>query len=436
MIVGICGPILRGVEPDDPWMLPAKQLFIPKGQIGFRENGDEEDPTHKTNLSMQQGLNPTPANSQPTATADKGAPASPEEPQALKPERIVSNVTDLSGKSLSTVDLDRQNTPLGGFKVMLTTEQDETTKIFSQSIRAGRPLEFLEGLPGAESNSLSGGRSKTSYGSLGGARSRRTLGSLDPTNEEDVLKYTKLSTSGLRKSIIKREIDKDPEEGTGPDVEIGKARRCCKYCLHYFYWPLRMLLKVTCPDCAHETNYACFYPITFLMSLVWIALFGFIMTTVMNHWVVNLGISKAAPIFGAFVFSFMLRIPDVVDSLLVAAKGYGTLAITNAFGSQTLGLCIGIGGVWLVKGLANMHWVVLQEAEDGTDVGYTLSVVAVVQLIALVPLCTIWTWNWCRRRRGEKGTHLQKRHGWILKVIFLLVKIGFFAFCFSVGLVV
>ena len=42
------------------------------------------------------------------------------------------------------------------------------------------------------------------------------------------------------------------------------------------------------------------------------------------------------------------EIPDLIQSVTVARRGYGSMAVSNAIGSQIINICIGLGLPWTI----------------------------------------------------------------------------------------
>ena len=116
-------------------------------------------------------------------------------------------------------------------------------------------------------------------------------------------------------------------------------------------WPLRMLFMITCPNCEEGSKYDWLYPITFLVSFVWVAFFSFIISTVVERWV-HLGISNGSALggewYGLVLISIGAEIPDAIQSVTVARRGYGSMAVSNAIGSQIINILIGLGLPWMI----------------------------------------------------------------------------------------
>jgi hypothetical protein len=66
--------------------------------------------------------------------------------------------------------------------------------------------------------------------------------------------------------------------------------------------PLKWLLALTCPECAHDAPGAARYPITLVASFLWVALFSTTIAAIVTRW------------------GSMLRIPTATLGLCVIAS--------------------------------------------------------------------------------------------------------------------
>jgi len=52
--------------------------------------------------------------------------------------------------------------------------------------------------------------------------------------------------------------------------------------------------------------------------------------------------------FGLTLVALGAEVPDTIQSISVAKRGYGSMALSNCIGSQIVNLCIGLGVSWFV----------------------------------------------------------------------------------------
>lgn len=110
--------------------------------------------------------------------------------------------------------------------------------------------------------------------------------------------------------------------------------------------PLHLLFFLTCPNCEEGSGTEYLYGLTFFMSFVWVSVFSFLLSSVIERWVVVSGVSMA--VFGLLLVSLGAEIPDTIESVSVAKKGYGSMAVSNCQGTQVINIAIGLGLSWLM----------------------------------------------------------------------------------------
>lgn len=134
--------------------------------------------------------------------------------------------------------------------------------------------------------------------------------------------------------------------GHGSDDGSHEEHGPCSSLWHLTAWPLEFLFWITCPPCEIGTPYQNYWPITFLVSFTWVALFSFCLSSVIERWVHVTEMPMA--FFGLLLVSAAAQIPDGLESLAVARKGYGSMAVSNCLGTQTINIGLGLGLPWLI----------------------------------------------------------------------------------------
>lgn len=114
--------------------------------------------------------------------------------------------------------------------------------------------------------------------------------------------------------------------------------------------PLDLLFALTCPECSHDGPGARWYPLTFVTSFLWISLFSMVISAVVSHWG---ALSGVPPTFlGLAIIAIGAEVPDCIQSVTVAKRGYGSMAVSNSFGSQIINILIGLGMPWAISNAA------------------------------------------------------------------------------------
>jgi len=117
--------------------------------------------------------------------------------------------------------------------------------------------------------------------------------------------------------------------------------------------PLIILFDYTCPNCEVGEKYEKWYLFTFFTTLVWVAAFSFLLSSVVERWVHLSGVPMV--FFGLILVSLGAEVPDTIESVSVAKKGYGSMAVSNCQGTQVINICIGLGLTWLMTTLSQGH---------------------------------------------------------------------------------
>lgn len=117
--------------------------------------------------------------------------------------------------------------------------------------------------------------------------------------------------------------------------------------------PLNLLFDWTCPDCELGHPYEGYYLVTFFVSLFWVSCFSFLLSSIVERWVNLSGVPMI--FFGLILVSLGAEIPDTIESVTVARKGYGSMAVSNCQGTQVINICLGLGAPWLFTTLGGQQ---------------------------------------------------------------------------------
>jgi len=142
------------------------------------------------------------------------------------------------------------------------------------------------------------------------------------------------------------------------------------------------------------------YRISFVLSIVYIAILSWFMVDIAVFVAHGLGIPEA--IIALTILAAGTSVPDLMSSVIAAKKGYGGMAVSNAIGSNTFDILIGLGFPWLVYSLWNKTSVSV-----GTEnlLSSMILLFATVFLLALILI-------------GKKF-NISKKEGWILVSIYI-----------------
>ena len=145
--------------------------------------------------------------------------------------------------------------------------------------------------------------------------------------------------------------------------------------------PMKFAFSITCPDCSQGAKYETFYAVTLLMGFLWVSLFSYAISEVIEAWESKLGVSTI--ILGITLVAVGGEIPDTIQSLAVAKKGYGSLAVANCVGAQVVNICVGLGLPWLLSALWGQPVVLAGHAEVQTLVWFHVAGITFFSSITL-----------------------------------------------------
>lgn len=140
-----------------------------------------------------------------------------------------------------------------------------------------------------------------------------------------------------------------------PDVCVEDASDSKKsLCSLAFLYPVRYAVDWTCPDCRLFQPREKWYWLTFLTSFGWISFFSFLITLVVQRWIILINLPSASALFGVVLVAVGAEIPDLVNAITIARRGLGGMALSACLGSQVVNICLGIGMPWLTTQLLGL----------------------------------------------------------------------------------
>ncbi|XP_029289218.1 LOW QUALITY PROTEIN: sodium/potassium/calcium exchanger 1 [Cottoperca gobio] len=143
------------------------------------------------------------------------------------------------------------------------------------------------------------------------------------------------------------EEDEDEEEGDKEDeplsLEWPDTRR--KQATYLFLLPIIFPLWLTVPDVRNQKSRK-FFAATFLGSILWIAVFSYLMVWWAHQVGETIGISEE--IMGLTILAAGTSIPDLITSVIVARKGLGDMAVSSSVGSNIFDITVGLPVPWLL----------------------------------------------------------------------------------------
>ncbi|KAM5291717.1 sodium/potassium/calcium exchanger 1 [Ctenodactylus gundi] len=147
------------------------------------------------------------------------------------------------------------------------------------------------------------------------------------------------------------EDDEDEEEDESEEplsLEWPETRQ--KQAIYLFLLPIVFPLWLTVPDVRRPESRK-FFVITFLGSIIWIAMFSYLMVWWAHQVGETIGISEE--IMGLTILAAGTSIPDLITSVIVARKGLGDMAVSSSVGSNIFDITVGLPVPWLLFSLIN-----------------------------------------------------------------------------------
>uniref|UniRef100_A0A8C2W7T0 Sodium/potassium/calcium exchanger 1 n=1 Tax=Cyclopterus lumpus TaxID=8103 RepID=A0A8C2W7T0_CYCLU len=118
-----------------------------------------------------------------------------------------------------------------------------------------------------------------------------------------------------------------------------------KQATYLFLLPIIFPLWLTVPDVRNQKSRK-FFAATFLGSILWIAVFSYLMVWWAHQVGETIGISEE--IMGLTILAAGTSIPDLITSVIVARKGLGDMAVSSSVGSNIFDITVGLPVPWLL----------------------------------------------------------------------------------------
>uniref|UniRef100_A0A672YDW8 Sodium/potassium/calcium exchanger 1 n=1 Tax=Sphaeramia orbicularis TaxID=375764 RepID=A0A672YDW8_9TELE len=169
---------------------------------------------------------------------------------------------------------------------------------------------------------------------------------LDPIGDGEYLLTMRMSLiidKWMHKSE-EEEVEEEEEEKEEPlSLEWPDTKR--KQASYLFMLPIVFPLWLTVPDVRNQKSKK-FFVLTFLGSIVWIAVFSYLMVWWAHQVGETIGISEE--IMGLTILAAGTSIPDLITSVIVARKGLGDMAVSSSVGSNIFDITVGLPVPWLM----------------------------------------------------------------------------------------
>ena len=176
----------------------------------------------------------------------------------------------------------------------------------------------------------------------------------------------------------KEEKEEEEEEEWVSPVWSGMRGRPASKVLCALSLPLTLAMAASVPD-PRRPGWRAAYPLTFLMSLVWITVFSYCMVWWATMVCTVTGLSEAT-----MAITFLAAgtsVPDLISSVLVARAGHGDMAVSSSIGSNLFDVTVGLPLPWLAYSLIHM-----EESVAVVSKGIACQIGPPLLLLQLLPL--------------------------------------------------
>ncbi|XP_023414122.2 sodium/potassium/calcium exchanger 1 [Loxodonta africana] len=148
------------------------------------------------------------------------------------------------------------------------------------------------------------------------------------------------------------EEEEEEEEGEKNEepLSLEWPKTWQKQAFYLFLLPIVLPLWLTVPD-VRRLESRKFFVLTFLGSIMWIAMFSYLMVWWAHQVGETVGISEE--IMGLTILAAGTSIPDLITSVIVARKGLGDMAVSSSVGSNIFDITVGLPVPWLLFSLVN-----------------------------------------------------------------------------------
>lgn len=201
----------------------------------------------------------------------------------------------------------------------------------------------------------------------------------------------------------------DDDDDDGPiDMSLPKKGDWKGIIFYVISFPIMAPLFITLPDTKNPTKRK-YFVLTFLGSIVWIAVFSYLMV----WWATVAGDVLGIPpeVMGLTFLAAGTSVPDLITSVLVAKQGKGDMAVSSSVGSNIFDVTVGLPLPWLIFSISFGESVVVSSQ------GVACSILMLFSMLVLV-FVSIVAFNW-RMTKAMGGVML------VAYFVFVMISLGF-----------
>jgi len=143
------------------------------------------------------------------------------------------------------------------------------------------------------------------------------------------------------------EDQESEEEEKEEPLDLSWPDTCRARLFYIVLAPILFPLAFSTPD-VRRAKWRMFFPVTFIMSILWIAVFSYLMVWWTETLGRTLGLGSKPEIMGLTLIAAGTSVPDLITSVIVARKGLGDMAVSSSLGSNLFDICVGLPIPWLI----------------------------------------------------------------------------------------
>ncbi|XP_059082290.1 sodium/potassium/calcium exchanger Nckx30C-like [Tigriopus californicus] len=205
--------------------------------------------------------------------------------------------------------------------------------------------------------------------------------------------------------------DPQPEESNedGPiDMSLPGSGDWKAIMFYVISFPIMAPLFITLPDTKNPSKRK-YFVLTFVGSIVWIAIFSYLMV----WWATVAGDVLGIPpeVMGLTFLAAGTSVPDLITSVLVAKQGKGDMAVSSSVGSNIFDVTVGLPLPWLI------YSIVFGESVTVSSHGVACSILMLFSMLVLV-FVSIVAFNW-KMTKAMGGVML------VAYFVFVMISLGF-----------
>ncbi|XP_020487083.3 sodium/potassium/calcium exchanger 1-like [Labrus bergylta] len=162
--------------------------------------------------------------------------------------------------------------------------------------------------------------------------------------EDDIHKDGRDSVKNDCENLVKEEREEEKEKGTTDrPLSLNWPDTLLKQATYLLLLPIIFPLWLTIPDVRNQKSRK-LVVITFLGSILWIAVFSYFMV----WWAHQVGETIGIPDHIMTPLAAELSMPDLITSVIVARKGRGDMAVSSSMGRNIFCITLGLAVPWLL----------------------------------------------------------------------------------------